>query len=67
MTLEEITYRKAIFANNKAYIDSLNADPNNLAHFGINKFTDWAKEETNAMRGTIPQMSNSNSRAKIST
>lgn len=47
MSAEELSYRKSVFANNKAYIDSLNADPKQTAHFGVNEFTDWTQEEMN--------------------
>jgi len=67
MSVEEISYRKAIFANNKAIIDTLNQNPNDTAHYGPNFMSDWTREEKNMLLGSIPALNNepnSNSFAK---
>ena len=40
LTVEELNFRKAVFAQNQATVDSLNQDKNQTAYFEMNAFGD---------------------------
>jgi len=68
MSVEEISFRKKVFSDNLAYIQTLNANPNSTAHFGVNFMSDWTKEEKNVLLGAIPSLYQSgSSRAKVNS
>ena len=64
LTVDELNFRKAVFAENKASVETLNGDANQTANFAMNQFADRTKAERNMMNGYIPKSSEQTALAK---
>ena len=50
-TVEDFNYRQVLFAEKDAFINSVNEDPTSTYTAGHNQFSDWTKEEFDAILG----------------
>ena len=57
LTVDELNFRKAVFEENMAFIDTLNQDQNSTAIFGPNQFADKTQAEQNQVKGAVPSFS----------
>ena len=48
---EEYSFRLEVFSKTLKRIEKLNSDPNDMAEYGINKFSDFTEEEFKALKG----------------
>ena len=65
LTVEELEFRKAIFVETMAEIDSLNSNPNDTATYGPNFLSDMTKAEKNGLLGLIPDENPSNAKVEV--
>ena len=65
LTVEELEFRKAIFADTMAQIDTLNSNPNDTAVYGPNFLSDMTKAEKNGLLGIIPDVNPSNAKVEV--
>lgn len=48
---EEYSFRLEVFSKTLKRIEKLNSDPNDMAEYGINKFSDFTEEEFKSLKG----------------